>query len=52
MFKFVGGDAGSNYADSEVFEDGQADVMIGDNYPMPTGVKSTLTNRQEQSVVV
>lgn len=50
--KLAGGDAGSNYADSEVFEDGQADVMIGDNYPMPTGVKSTLTNRQEQSVVV
>lgn len=44
-----GGDGDSHYADSEVFEDGQADVMIGENYGMPSGSKN---NRQEQSLVV
>ena len=44
----LGGDNGSEYNDSEVFEDGQADVMIGENYAMPTNK----SNRQEQSLVV
>jgi len=49
--KLAGGETDSQYADSEVFEDGQADVMIGENYAMPTGSKS-MSNRQEQSLVV
>ena len=52
MILFRSDDNDDNDYDSEVFEEGQADVMIGENYAPSGQNKSIVTNRQEQSLVV